>query len=289
MRIASNKYSDVIHFFREELKDLYEKGEIETFIAYCFEEFLHVKKAQLLLKNSKTMSESEMLMFTSAIKELKNHRPIQYILGTADFYGMKFIVNENVLIPRPETEELVELIKSHQSSVISHPSILDIGTGSGCIAIALKKLFPEANVSALDVSAKALEVARQNAEFNQTDVNFILADLFTFKEMKVPSFDIIVSNPPYILKSEMNSMSKNVTEHEPFLALFVENEDALYFYKGIADLAKKQLRSNGRLYFEIHESLGKGVKELLEAKGFKNVEVKKDMSGKDRMVSASVF
>ena len=286
MRISSNKYADVINFFRSELKDLYEKGEIETFIVFCFEEFLNVKKSELLLRSSVTMSESEMLRFTSVIKELKTHKPIQYILGKADFCGMKFKVNENVLIPRPETEELVEHIRSELRG--EKFEVIDIGTGSGCIAIALKKIFPQANVSALDVSEKALELAKQNADLNKTEINFFQADILQpINQLTNQLLDLIVSNPPYIKLSEKKTMNKNVSTFEPHIALFVEDEDALIFYKAISDFALKHLTKNGKLFFEINESHGKEVQELLKQKGFKNIEIKKDLSGKDRMMVAN--
>ena len=324
MRIASNKISDVARFFHSELGSIYPKSEVDVFVAVSFEEILGLSKAQLLLKKDEAMSESEMLRFTAVIKQLKSHRPIHYIFGKADFCGMKLEVNENVLIPRPETEELVEWIKDdaktpssitpvipgvaeehqpstinhqpssinhHPSSIIHHPSsILDIGTGSGCIAIALKKYFTTTIVSALDVSAKALEVAKRNAENNSAAINFIHADILHRTQNPSPGkFDVIVSNPPYVRMSEKEMMQKNVLDHEPHLALFVSDEDALVFYKAIVSFAKEHLHAGGKLYFEVNEALGTPVKELMVENGFGNVELKKDLSGKERMLRGILF
>src|ERR1035437_10235997 len=215
MKIASNKISDVLRFFQDTLKDIYEKEELETLIAYCFEEYLNIKRSEISLRKNETMSESDLLKFNFAIKDLKQQKPIQYIFGKADFYKLKFIVNEHVLIPRPETEELVDLIIKEQLSALnSQISIIDIGTGSGCIPIALKKNIPAAKVYGLDVSEKALEVAKQNALLNKVEIEFILNDILNPKSLNPESqFDIIVSNPPYVRISEKETMQKNVLDH----------------------------------------------------------------------------
>lgn len=287
MKIASNKIKDILRFFREELKDSYESDELEAIITYCFEFYLNLNKTELVLKSENTISESELLKFNFAIKELKKHKPIQYILGEADFYRLKFKVNEHVLIPRPETEELVHLII--QDNKMRSPSILDIGTGSGCIPVALKKNIPSAKVSAIDISEKALEVAKQNAKFNSVEINFLLNDiLHPTSDIRHLTSDIIVSNPPYICASEKNSMNKNVLEYEPHLALFVEDKDPLLFYKVICDLALKSLNKNGKIYFEINQSLSSETKNLLENKGFKNVELIKDLSNNYRILRGNI-
>ncbi len=287
MKIASNKIKDILRFFREELKDSYESDELETIIAYCFEFYLNLNKAEFVLKSENTISESELLKFNFAIKELKKHKPIQYILGEADFYKLKFKVNESVLIPRSETEELVDLI-IHDNKLQS-PSILDIGTGSGCIPIALKKNISKANVTAIDISEEALEVAKQNAKNNGVVINFLLNDiLHPTSDIQHLTSDIIVSNPPYICVSEKNSMNKNVLEYEPHLALFVEDKDPLLFYKVICDFALKNLNKNGKIYFEINQSLSSETKNLLENKGFKNVELIKDLSNNYRILRGNI-
>ncbi len=329
MRIPSNKISDVVRFFRDELKSLYAKEEIETFIAFCFEEYLGLKRADILLNGTSTINESELLKFSFAIKNLKQHKPIQYILGKADFYGLKFYVNPHVLIPRPETEELVDLIlkenqktssksqetrfknldnsilpshisyltshishlNSHISHLTSHISILDIGTGSGCIAVALKKNIPTANIYALDISKEALELAKQNATINNVSIDFfqydILSPEFPLPDPKI-KFDIIVSNPPYICNSEKDQMQKNVLDYEPHIALFINDNDPLLFYKTIIDFALKHLKQNGKLYFEINQVFGVETKHLLENKGFKNVLLKKDLNDNNRILQGTI-
>ena len=285
MKVSSNKVSDVIRFFRQELNDIYLKEEIEQLIFLAFSEYLNFRRVDLTSKANDTMSESDLLKFSLCVKYLKNYKPIQYILGSTEFFGCKIKVNEHVLIPRPETEELVDLIRSSESGLLRR--ILDIGTGSGCIAIALKKIFPKAEVFALDVSEKALEVAKENAKLNEAEINFILADITLPFSAKRP-FDLIISNPPYVRFSEKERMNKNILNYEPHVALFVNDNDALKFYTVISDFALKSLHPNGKLYFEINETLGNDVKKLLEGKGFKNLEVKKDLSGKDRIVKSEI-
>lgn len=308
MRIPSNKIADVVRFFREELKNTYEKDELETLIAYCFEEYLNLKRADIFLNFDVTISESELLKFNFAVKDLKQHKPIQYIFGKADFYGLKFIVNKHVLIPRPETEELVQLIIDKigggrtesgvggqlqpPNSLLPTPiSILDIGTGSGCIPISLKKNIPFAKVYALDISGEALDIAKQNAEINSVDVEFFQHDILSATD-KLPDadlkFDIIVSNPPYICVSEKGQMHNNVLDHEPHLALFVNDNDPLLFYRSIADFALKNLKQNGELYFEINQALGPETKLLLENKGFKNVVLLKDINNNNRILYCTI-
>jgi release factor glutamine methyltransferase len=294
MQIASNKIKDVIRYFREELKDTYERDELETILKYCFEAFLNVKRASLILKENDTISESELLKFNFAIKDLRKQKPIQYILGEADFYRLKFKVNEHVLIPRPETEELVDLIiKEYQvagsktQDSRQTTNILDIGTGSGCIAVALKKNISNANVSAMDVSKEALLIAKQNAQQNNVDVNFLLQNILSVENWK-GNYDIIVSNPPYICLSEKESLHKNVVEHEPHLALFVNDDDPLLFYKSIAEFALKHLNKNGKLYFEINQAFALESKQILQEKGFKNVEVIKDLNNNYRILHGHI-
>ncbi len=295
MRISSNKIADIVRFFREELKDIYDSGEIEIFIEYCFEEFIGIKRAAISLNGSATVSESELLKFNFAVKDLKQHRPIQHILGKADFYGLKLDVNEHVLIPRPETEELVDFIIMDNGKLKIENGegikILDIGTGSGCIAIALKKNIYYADVYALDVSEKALETAKQNALNNKAKVEFYNYNILS-SEPPFPAailqFDIIVSNPPYIAISEKGQMDKNVTEYEPHLALFVDDTEPLLFYKAIANFAKVHLKKNGKIYFEINQKLGHETQQLLEDKGFKNVLLLSDLNSNHRIVTGSI-
>jgi release factor glutamine methyltransferase len=281
---------DIIYLFRTELKNLYSAEEIENFIFLSMQEHLGYTKRHLQLKSNQRLEEKDTKRFLTIISELKHYKPIQYILGHTEFYGLKIRVNQHVLIPRPETEELVEEIIKNTNTGIEL-NILDIGTGSGCIAIALKKNLSKATVSAIDISDEALLVAKQNAILNQTLINFLQGDILQVRnKIKIPDkshFNIIVSNPPYVRYSEKSTMSKNVLDYEPHIALFVNDDNPLLFYDAISDFALENLSSEGKLYFEINEALGTEVKELLKRKGFRNVIVKKDMSGKDRIVIAS--
>jgi release factor glutamine methyltransferase len=243
------------------------------------------------------LSEAEVAKWNAILAQLQQEKPIQYITGSTWFYGLKFEVNENTLIPRPETEELIEwIIESWKSENQKRINVLDIGTGTGCIPITLKTNLPQANVFAIDVSEMALEVARRNARLNKVEVNFIQANILEVEDLSkiqtsisLPTnFDIIVSNPPYVRNLEKQEIKKNVLDYEPHLALFVEDTDALLFYRKIAQLAIKNLSPNGLLFFEINQYLGKETVELLENLGFKNIELKKDIYGNDRMVKCSI-
>lgn len=220
---------------------------------------------------------------------LLSGRPFQYVTGKAWFYGIPLSVNESVLIPRPETEELVDLIiKSWDGQGAAAPRIIDIGTGSGCIALALKKSIPEAEVYAMDISREALEVARENAIALGLDIKFIQADILEWELVfdRDLHFDIVVSNPPYITPGEKQEMADHVLNYEPDLALFVPEESPLLFYQHIADFAKQHLRAEGKLYFEINRHYGQSIKELLTKKYFRNIRVLQDMQGADRMIEA---
>lgn len=269
------------HFF-DSLKNIQDEQEIESFF-FILTEYLHnIKRVDVALNPNFELSEDDVEKWNAILAELQLEKPIQYITGEAWFFRLRFEVNENTLIPRPETEELVEWILS--SSIIHHPSsILDIGTGTGCIPISLKTNLPKANVSAIDVSEKALEVAKRNAISNKVDISFIQANILEVEDLS-QYFDIIVSNPPYVRNLEKEEIKKNVLDYEPHLALFVEDTDALLFYRKIAQLALKNLAPNGLLFFEINQYLGKETVELLENLGFKNIELKKDMYGNDRMI-----
>lgn len=274
--------------FLQELAPLYDEKEIESFFYIVLESFHNKKRIDLALNPEMEMDAMQLLRWESVLSDLKKEKPIQYILGETEFYGLPFLVNENTLIPRPETEELVDLIvvESRKSKVESL-KILDIGTGSGCIAISLAKNLPNAQVSAIDVSEKALTTAQKNAEINKVDVNFILKNILE-TEVLDENYDIIVSNPPYVRNLEKEEIKPNVLEYEPHLALFVDDNDALLFYRKIAELAKKHLSENGKLYFEINQYLGKETIELLEKLEFKNILLKKDIYENDRMISCEI-
>lgn len=275
--------------FLQELSPLYDEKEIESFFYIVLESFHNKKRIDLALNPEMEMDAVQLLRWESVLSDLKKEKPIQYILGETEFYGLPFLVNENTLIPRPETEELVEWIL--QSAKYEEQStklnVLDIGTGSGCIAISLAKNLPNAQVAAIDVSEKALATAHKNAEINKVEVNFILKNILETESLD-EKYDIIVSNPPYVRNLEKQEIKPNVLEYEPHLALFVEDNDALLFYRKIAELAKKNLSENGKLYFEINQYLGKETVELLEEMGFKNIVLKNDIYGNDRMISCEI-
>ena len=274
------------NIFFQKLSSLYDEKEIESFFYIILEKNHQLKRIDLALNPTLAMDDNQSLQWDFIAEELKTQKPIQYILGETFFYGLRFEVDENTLIPRPETEELIALILSnYQIETSGNPKILDIGTGSGCIAIALAKNILNSDVFAIDVSEKALEIAKRNAENNKVAVTFLRKNILTTEDLE-QNFDIIVSNPPYVRKLEKAEINANVLEYEPHIALFVEDDDALIFYKKIANLAKKNLKLNGQLYFEINQYLGKETVELLEKLGFKNIQLFKDIYGNDRMISA---
>ena len=272
------------HFFSE-LQTIQEESEIESFFLILTEYLLNLKRIDISLNPDFEVSETDLEKWKTIISELKTEKPIQYITGEAWFYGYRFEVNENTLIPRPETEELVEWIvesTKHEAGSLKL-NILDIGTGSGCIPISLKKEIPNAGVFTIDVSEKALEMARKNAVDNEVEVNFMLKNILETDSL-VEKYDVIVSNPPYVRNLEKQEIKKNVLAYEPHLALFVEDSDALLFYRKIAQLALTSLTPNGKLFFEINQYLGKETVALLENLGFKNIELRKDFVGNDRMI-----
>jgi release factor glutamine methyltransferase len=271
--------------FIQELTSMYGEGEAESFFYLILEEKQQLKRIDLALQPDLVFSASAIKVWNLILEQLKLEIPIQYLLGKASFYGLDFEVNENVLIPRPETEELVDWIISQNLRISESQNlkILDIGTGSGCIAISLAKNLPNAQVFAIDVSEKALVTAEKNAVLNEVAVTFIQQNILETLDLE-QEFDIIVSNPPYVRNLEKEEIKKNVLDNEPHLALFVEDNDALVFYRKIAELAQKNLSNSGQLYFEINQYLGKEMVELLEGMNFKNVELRKDIYGNDRMM-----
>ena len=273
--------------FQEALFSLYDEKEIESFFYLILDQFHNLKRIDLALNPEMEIKKSDVTRWENVLSELKKQKPIQYILGETEFYGLQFIVNEDTLIPRPETEELVELIikeKAKDKRQQARVKILDIGTGSGCIAISLAKNITNAQVFAIDVSAKALVIAKKNAELNTVNVTFIQKNILETADLE-QQFDIIVSNPPYVRMLEKAEINPNVLQYEPHLALFVEDNDALLFYRKIAELAKINLSENGSLYFEINQYLGKETVALLINLGFKNIELRKDIYGNNRMIS----
>lgn len=272
--------------FIEELQNLYDVMEAESFFYLILEEKHQMKRIDLALNPDFVLSEKEIQEWNLILEALKKEIPIQYLLGTTEFFGLPFKVNENVLIPRPETEELVEwIIQDSKMEGFKDLKILDIGTGSGCIAITLAKNIPNAKVYAVDVSSGALKTAKENAAINQVEVVFLEKDILETNDLEM-QFDVIVSNPPYVRNLEKEEIKKNVLDNEPHLALFVEDDDALIFYRKIAGLAAGYLNQNGRLYFEINQYLGEEMIELLHNKGFQDIELRKDIYDNDRMTKA---
>lgn len=246
------------------------------------------KKAERMLYKQSPITLAEEERLRAIAERLLQHEPVQYILNESWFCGFRFYVDENVLIPRPETEEMVEWIISNCKFPVDKLKILDIGTGSGCIAVSLKRRLRKAEVWGCDVSEAALGIAKRNADTMGTDIHFIQIDFLNKEERnKLPVFDIIVSNPPYVPEKDKLQMEKNVLRFEPSLALFVKNDDPLIFYKVIAEYGKTHLSKNGAVYTEIHENLGRGTISVFESNGYKT-ELKKDMQGKDRMIKAVV-
>jgi release factor glutamine methyltransferase len=275
--------------FIKTLSPIHGEGEAESFFYLILEEKRQLKRIDLALHPDLDLSDSEILVWNALVEQLKLEIPIQYLLHKTSFYGLDFEVNSSVLIPRPETEELVEWIVVSQKSKVESQKlrILDIGTGSGCIAISLAKNIANATVFALDVSEKALAIAKKNAETNNVEVTFLTQNILQTDDLG-QQFDIIVSNPPYVRNLEKQEIKKNVLDNEPHLALFVEDNDALIFYKKIAELAKKNLTENGLLFFEINQYLAKETVDLLAEMAFKNIELRKDIYGNERMIKTTV-
>ena len=284
LRFKSNRVRDIISLYHEELDALYGSGEVNVFCEMLFEAFLGWDKVRLLTSKEETIDQSDMLRFHWALEDLKLYRPIQHIIGYTDFCGCRIKVSPDVLIPRPETEEIVNWIIDHRSSLTTH-HCLDLCTGSGCIAIALKKAFPTADVTAVDVSPKALEMARQNAKNNGVEVQFVEGDVLGGVDGLSGSYGLIVSNPPYVCDSERAQMQRNVLDYDPALALFVPNEDPLRFYKAIAAIATKHLAPKGMLVVEINEALAEETCALLREHSFVP-KVHDDFRGKQRWISA---
>ena len=270
----------------EELSPLYDHEERVNLINILIDYFFGLSRVDQAMEPEYRLSESELLSLHFAVKELKQHKPVQYITGFVEFMEMRLSVNQSVLIPRPETEELVAQIISNLKNNPPH-TVLDMGTGSGCIALALKKTFKKAAVVAIDISQEALAMAKANAEAHHLSIDFLQMDILKGKEMDaLPFFDLIVSNPPYVTRAEEKMMRRNVKDYEPELALFVENDAPLLFYEAIASFAKKHLNLNGKLYFEMNERYALEVAKMLGNNGFTSVKIEKDMHGKERFVIA---
>jgi release factor glutamine methyltransferase len=286
------------NYFNETLKKIYPITEIDSFFFLLLEEYLGFRRVDIVLKSDFKITQETLKLLQSATKQLEHEVPLQYITGKTEFYGLPFVVNKQVLIPRPETEELVAWVVSEssrfktfntstkQTTETKQLKILDIGTGSGCIPISLKKQLPFAKISAIDISKEALSVARKNAVLNNVDIHFILQDILKADALD-EHYDIIISNPPYVRELEKKELKNNVLKNEPHVALFVKDDNPLIFYDKIAELAKNYLNKNGILFFEINQYLATEAIHLVNEKGLKNIQLKKDMFGNDRMILAS--
>jgi release factor glutamine methyltransferase len=280
------RLNDIKQALKKQLSGQYESVELGPILSILIEHVTGWDQVQQVIHKDNTISATQQLAFETATKALLAGRPIQYITGKTWFMGEPYIVNDQVLIPRPETEELVEWVIEYAAIKGKALRILDIGTGSGCIAIALKKALPEAIVSAIDISTSAIKIAADNAAALKADIEFIALDILNTAFLP-DQYDVIVSNPPYIPMQEMKNMELQVTDHEPNIALFVPDEDPLMFYKAIARLAKLHLSKNGQLFFEIHYDQGDAMIALLDEMHF-HAELRTDLFGKDRMVRASL-
>lgn len=273
-----------IEHIKTELNGLYPETEIRSFTNMMISAITGFSRTEIIVNKNTKFSEEQVVLLQTFIEKLKKNIPIQYVLGKSYFMDLQFQVNDAVLIPRPETEELVEWI-SNSIPADSKFSVLDIGTGSGCIAISIKSIFDNVDVTAYDISEKALTVAAKNAELNNLKVYFEQFDILNWKDT-AQSWDVIVSNPPYIPEKEKSEILANVLENEPHLALFVPDNDPLVFYRKIAQFAQKYLSESGWLFFEIHRDWGLQTVDLLLDMDFVDVELRKDLSGNDRMIKA---
>ena len=275
------------NFFKNGLMGYYPNEEIDTFFYRICSMHLKLKRIDISIKSEMIITNHTFEYFEMVIERLLNYEPIQYILGSTLFFGSDFIVNKEVLIPRPETEELISWVLE-QLDPDKSIKILDIGTGSGCIAISLAKQLPRADVHAMDISLGALSIAKKNAEANGVVIQFIEASILDWESQDL-FFDVIISNPPYVRKSEKEMMSPNVLNHEPHLALFVENNNPLLFYKAIVEMSKRNLNSQGLIYFEINEYLAEETKSLFSSTFFEAVQLKRDIFSKYRMLRARKY
>jgi len=279
-----NSIKKIISNIKSELKDIYPREEIDSFIYLIFEDVLGFTRTQVLISPDIKLKQADVNRIKEITRELKQQKPIQHIIGKTIFYELPFKTSENALIPRPETEELVNwLLSDHQNTDVD---ILDIGTGSGCIAVSIAKNLPQAKVLASDISEQALELAKENSRLNNVQVEFMKMDILDPSIKINKKLDVIISNPPYITNKEKKLMQRNVLDYEPGLALFVPDEDPLLFYKSIINFGKKHLKSGGQIYFEINEVYGEETLKLFEKEYFGHTSLKKDVNGKSRMIKS---
>jgi release factor glutamine methyltransferase len=280
LKVQDNRIEAMDFFIKTSLSDVYEGAELDAIRFLMYRHFCGLSRTDLLSKKVSRLTEGEMVKFFKAIKRLKKNEPIQYILGETDFCDLRIQVNSSVLIPRPETEELVKLVCNE--NVQKQLSVIDICTGSGCIPIALKKFNPDWKISALDKFEACINVAVANAKNHDLQIQFFKADIFDFSSPE--KFDIIISNPPYVAQSEKYNMNENVLNFEPHSALFVDDEDPLVFYAKILKIGNEQLNENGKIYFEINPKYAKELLKLAEIEGYGNIRLINDIFGKERFL-----
>jgi len=285
MHVRTNRIGDIRKHYCQKLKEVYHDKEADVLIFELIKEYAALKKSVVLSNPEKTLSESELLKIHFGVKELLDKKPIQYITGKAEFYGLNFKVTPDVLIPRPETEEMVGMIL-REFPKDRALKILDVGTGSGCIAITLKKKLPNSEIMAIDISRAALEIAKINSESNQVNIDFQKIDFLDPVQINLlPEFDWIVSNPPYVRSVEKKQMDRNVLEFEPSIALFPPEDDPLIFFRAIATFCLDHLKPKSFFYCEINQYLGKETKRIFSDLGFVDLKISKDLSGNTRFIS----
>ena len=288
MFVKDNSVKAIKEYFKNELASSYDEREISNFIKRSICERFSWNTADYILGDEQRLSESDLLYFRSIVKRLLNYEPFQYIIGKVSFYGLELIIDRRALVPRPETEELVDWI-SEELKGISTPKVLDVCTGSGCIALALQSALTNTQILGVDLSMEAIALANENARFLSMPIEFFPLDALDEKQYKIfkdNDFDCWVSNPPYIPEKEIQSLSENVVQHEPHMALFVSNDNPTIFYLRIAYQAIRYLKNSGILFFEVHENLADEVVEVVRDLGFVNIELRKDLQGKNRMLKA---
>jgi release factor glutamine methyltransferase len=287
MFVSTNKVGDLKKYFNSKLENQFSQNELKLMFQLLLEKRLNCSKEEIFLQKEVLLSESDLLYFRENIHKLVNNEPFQYLIGETEFYGLKIKCDSRALIPRPETEELVNWIDETFANKKCELKIIDFCTGSACIALALKSIFAKAEVSASDVSIEALSLAQENSNHLKLSVNFFNDNLLETKlDFEANSLDCIVSNPPYIPIKDKELMHENVLKYEPHLALFVENNNATIFYEKISEIASKTLKENAFLFFEIHENLAQQVIDVLNKFKFKSIELKQDLQGKNRMIRA---
>lgn len=285
MEVRSNRIGDIRSHYRRKLMPMFSEREADSLLFMVLMEYTGLTKAGILAQHEEAVSESQLLKIHFSVKELLKNKPVQYVLGKTEFYGLPFIVNSKVLIPRPETEEMVEWIIREMKNK-KYLKIIDLGTGSGCIGITLKKHFPDSIVTAVDLSDFALEVAAANADLNSVVVDFERFDMLQVSQWKQDEvYDLIVSNPPYVRNLEKKDMKENVLEFEPETALFVDDEDPLIFYQGIINFADQFLSNQGWVFCEINQYLHEAVYDLFSTNGFTKIVLKKDFRNNYRFLS----